>query len=732
MKSNGVRTTFKNRGTILDTIEKNNHTYSLDELYDVLKADFERVDFNYAVANFLLAKKLDFDEDGKLFIIHNEKDFSKDYEYVICKIKITKKNFGIARSINETNNNIYIEREDIKNSINNDIILVKATDQDLEKNQNFSFQKKGNIEFIIERKTKVISAVFKGYLKNKQAYFVPFVSKFPHKIRINNNHVQEKLIINKLYLLKIIDNDYEHINCEIVKEITSPHKKDIELLAIAYDKQVTVEFEQETLKEAEKLDFKFSEAEDAKRVDLQDLAFVTIDPKTSKDMDDAIYVSKTDDGYKLYVAIADVSYYVDLNSSIWKDALKKGSSIYMIDLVLPMLPFKLSNEICSLNPNAKRYALVCEMDLDKNGNYLNQKVYAAIVKSKNKFAYEDVNNYFEKKTKLEHLDDSVYQMLDNAYELYEILSQKRRDSGYIDFNIKKVEIIMDELGTPIDIVLKSSKVAEKLIENFMIAANESVTEIFINKKDNNKPFIFRTHDVPKTNKFEIFVKESQKLHFKVDFGLHNLTPIRLSHWLNQFKNEPNVNLLNDLLLKTMAKAKYQTKNIGHFGLGLKYYTHFTSPIRRIADTLVHMLLRAFVFEDQSFYSEKEKKLLENNLDHYCQIANYTEVDASYCEWDANSFKFAEYLVNKIGSNFKGVVNYVTKFGFYVQLDNTIEGFVPLKLCHMDYFDYNKNDFTLVGKRSGLVITLGTKVRVRLEKSVPNTSTIEFSLLKVLD
>lgn len=401
----------------------------------------------------------------------------------------------------------------------------------------------------------------------------------------------------------------------------------------------------------------------------------------------------------------------------------------MLDLVLPMLPSKLSEDLCSLLPNQKRYAMVCEIDFDNKGNYVDQKVYLGIIQSHQKFAYEEINAFFSEQKPLK-TTAAIEQMLKDADALAQLLCAKMEANGYLSFSSKKVEIQTDDNGQPTDIIIHQTQKAEAMIEAFMVAANETICHLFTNAQMQT-PFVFRIHDAPEAAKIRFFCLEAQKLGFDTSsLNTNKLTNQSLSAWFKQQKDHSNFALLEQIMLKTMAKAKYDIHNMGHFGLGLSHYTHFTSPIRRLADVLVHMLLRAFVLNDP-FYDDKKQRYLVDNLERFCGIANYTEIDASYCEWDANGFKFAQYLSQRIGQVYAGVVNHISEFGFYVVLPNTIDGFVPLKLCPFDYFLYQASDNTLVGKNTKRVISLGTQVEVRVEKAEPLNNLIEFALVKIL-
>jgi ribonuclease R len=367
------------------------------------------------------------------------------------------------------------------------------------------------------------------------------------------------------------------------------HKGDVgtDILSIVYDNGVEPDFSDAVLNEAKKITIDINEHERKIRVDLSNKPIVTIDPATSKDFDDAFYCEKLEDGkYLLSVQIADVTHYVKYQSELDKNAIERGCSIYLVDRVIPMVPHNLSDDICSLNPQVERLALSCDMIIDQNGSFSNIKVFPCIIKSHRRFSYDEVNKYISKETDFSKEEPEVKKSIDIGLELSDILSRMKNQRGYINFNVPKAVIKVNENGEPIEITKEIHGRAQKMIEDFAVAANEAVT-IYANEK--NYPFIYRVHDKPDEQKIKIFAIEAKKMNFKINTSLDNVESDTISKWLADNKDNPNIELINMFLLRSMAKAKYDTKNVGHFGLASKTYTHFTSPIRRYPDDIVHRI-----------------------------------------------------------------------------------------------------------------------------------------------
>ena len=530
------------------------------------------------------------------------------------------------------------------------------------------------------------------------------------------------------FLFKVNKFTDKEALCSVARVIGHISDVGTDILSIVYDFGSEPEFPQEVIELANSLSVKIDDKQRKIRKDLTDLDIVTIDPKESKDFDDAIYTKQINPKeFKLVVSIADVSHYCQKDNALDVEALKRGCSIYLVDRVIPMLPHILSDDICSLNPNLERLALTCEMIINDKGEFKDIKVYPSIIKSHRRFSYDEVNDFFSGKSKLEKDTDSIKLMLTDSYKLHQILTKMKHDRGYIDLDVPEPKIIVNEKCEPIEIKLRESGEAQRMIEDFMVAANEAVT-IFAEKQD--WPFVYRTHDKPKEQRFEAFKVEAKKLNFKLPSGEVELTPKEFSRWMENNKDNPNMDLVSILMLRTMAKAKYTVDNIGHFGLASKNYTHFTSPIRRYPDLLVHRIYWMWLFDKQS-YTDQQREAVANQLKEYCEQSNKGEIRAVDTERAVNALKFAQYMKKHVGEEFDGKVSGVTKFGVFIELPNTIEGMIRLNNLKDDFYSYDEKNYQLIGKQTHKIFTLGTKARVKCIGANVSERAIDFELVKRL-
>ena len=390
-----------------------------------------------------------------------------------------------------------------------------------------------------------------------------------------------------------------------------------------------------------------------------------------------------------------------------------------------MLPHNLSDDICSLNPNVERLTLTCDMNVNQSGQISNIRVYPSIIKSHRRFAYDEVNAYFNKTDNLEHDSNEIREMLNHSLELHRILDKAKLKRGYINFDIPEPMIVVDDKGVPVEIKKRSSGTAQRMIEDFMVVANEAVTKYASQKK---WPFVYRLHDKPKEERLKVFALEAKKLGFKINTDITNIEPHHISQWIENNKDNPNLDLINMILLRSMAKAEYDIKNIGHFGLALEDYTHFTSPIRRYPDLMVHRIFWMFDFLHQTT-NESNRKQMASELQERASLSSKNELRAIKCERSVNAMKFAECMSKHLGDEFDGFVSNVSPFGVFVQLENTVEGLLKLANMKNDYYAYNEKTGELIGRKSGLRFSLGTKVRVKVINANKETSKIEFELIK---
>lgn len=583
----------------------------------------------------------------------------------------------------------------------------------------------------------LIDAKVLKVLKHKKDYFVGcyVIDEKGYHVQCDDEKmylpitltVTDGLVNGTKFLFKV--ENYQETSIIVVPVKIIGHISDVgtDILSVVYNNGVEPEFNDEVLDFAKNISLNIESYQRKIRKDLTNLPIVTIDPATSKDFDDAIYVEQEGNNYRLFVSIADVSHYVSWNSVLDQEALKRGCSIYLVDRVIPMLPHNLSDDICSLNPNVERLSITCEMLIDQQGSFVDIKVYPSIMKSARRFSYDEVNKFFENNEYLKNDKNEVKQMLLVSRKLHEILTKMKNTRGYIEFEIPEPKIIVNEKCEPIKIELRESGIAQKMIEDFMVAANEAVSVYAINKK---WPFVFRVHDHPEESNLKAFAIEAKKLNFNISKDITDIQPDTIAKWLQNNKQNSNFDLINILLLRTMSKAKYDTVNIGHFGLASKHYTHFTSPIRRYPDLLVHRIYWMYEFE-RSKYTDTQRLALENALKDDCQTSNKNELTSIKTEREVNDMKFAEFMQKHIGEEFEATVTTVTAFGIFIQLENTIEGLIRIANMKNDFYVFNENDYTIIGRTNKQRFTLGTKLIAKVISANKQTKKIEFELVKFL-
>ena len=476
------------------------------------------------------------------------------------------------------------------------------------------------------------------------------------------------------------------------------------------------------LEEVKSIPNEVSEEEKANRRDLRDVTIFTIDGDDTKDIDDAISIKKLANGnYELGVHIADVSYYVKPGTKLYEEAYERGTSVYLVDRVVPMLPHKLSNGICSLNPNVDRLAQSCIMEIDSKGNVVSHEIFESVIRSRIQMTYKKVNNWLENHVVEEgyepYTDDLTMMM-----ELSKIIRDNRSARGAIDFDTKEAKILADENGKPTDVILRNRGVGEKMIEDFMIAANETVaSHVFWM----GLPFVYRVHGTPKEEKINDFLDFVSSLGYKITGKVNIKYPSSIENILRQLRDKKEYEVLSTLMLRAMQKAVYQPENIGHFGLASKIYTHFTSPIRRFPDTTVHRLLRTYIYENDQ--SQKTIDYYKEYLPLLTEHCSLKERDAITCEREVEDMKMAEYMMDHIGEEYKGMISGVTSFGMFIQLPNMIEGLVHINDIPGDYYNYNEKTMSLIGQKTKKKYQIGNEVTVIVKSASKEDSYIDFEI-----
>jgi len=628
--------------------------------------------------NKLIEENTLFDIDGIIYITEN---------YHIATVK---------------NNHGYINIDGIEVSNANELGLHDG-DEILYEDEKYDYK---CIKVLKHKNIYVLGTMLR---RRRDLYFFSDEYKFQDYKIVNLRDFKDQIKEN--YRVRTYISDYHSRELKIDTVLGKEGLEDVLIKTILLMNDAPNEFSNKCINEANNIDH---EIKLGNRHDLRDLSFITIDGVDAKDFDDAIYVERKDNGYKLYVSIADVSNYVKIGSGIDKDAKYRGTSIYYPGHVIPMLPEVLCNDLCSLKQGVDRYCITCEMDVDFNGDVTSYEIYPSLINSKHRMTYPDVNKILEHDKQLLEEYSDITSMIYTAYELSRIVDKNRKEKGGIEFESNE-PIIIEENGRVIDIKLRESGKAEVLIEDFMILANETVASHMFYL---NYPLIYRNHDFPKQEKITNFINVVEEFGYSFKGNKLELKSYVLQKCLRSFEGKPEYSLVSDLLLRSMAKALYESTSHGHYGLGLEHYCHFTSPIRRYPDLMVHRMLRKYLFEndindidlDNSYNSEITK------------IANESEKRATMIERNVLDLKRCEYMKDRIGDVFDGIICSVLSFGFYVELENTVEGLVHVGSLP-GYFEYDGMSLT-----SGeTTYKVGQKIRVKLKNVDLNKRNIDFEI-----
>lgn len=631
-------------------------------------------------------------------------------------LRMNKKGFGFVEVSGEEED-IFIAPDNINKALNNDTVIVEIL------NKNSGEKREGRIVKTLERDLSTI--VGEIYFKKDKGYIIPDDKKLDIQLEIDRDKSQGAVDGHKV-VVKILRNITKNrYKGEVVRIIGHKNDPGVDILSIVCKYEINDTFPEEVIEELDSIPEEVREQDKKGRKDLTDVTIFTIDGDDTKDIDDAISVEKLKNGnYKLGVHIADVSYYVKEGSPLDKEAMDRGTSVYLVDRVIPMLPHKLSNGICSLNPGVERLAISCVMEIDNNGKTVDYEIFPSIIKSRLQMTYKKVNQVIEKNEIPEGYEPFVndLKLMD---ELSQIIRKAKINRGYIDFDVDEAKIIVDENCHPTDIVLRNRGRGENLIEDFMIQANECVaTHIFYM----DLPFIYRVHEYPKEEKIRDFISFVQSLGYTVKFNTKDISPKAIQNLINQLKDKKEFKVLSSLLLRNMQKAIYLPQNLGHYGLASKCYTHFTSPIRRYPDTTVHRLLRTYLFNDDM--SNQTINKWQEKLVYITENSSFKERESVECEREVEDMKMAEYMEDHIGEEYKGIISGVTNFGMFIQLDNLVEGLIHVNDMK-DYFSFDEVTQSLIGERTKEKFTLGDEVLIKVKAASKEAKTIDFELVKRL-
>ncbi|HJE15036.1 MAG TPA: ribonuclease R [Lapidilactobacillus dextrinicus] len=506
-----------------------------------------------------------------------------------------------------------------------------------------------------------------------------------------------------------------------VKTLGNKNDPGVDIMSIVYSHGVRTEFPDDAIAQSEATPDELQPTDWVNRRDLTSDVVVTIDGDDSKDFDDAVGLTRLANGnFKLGVHIADVSHYVTEDSPLDTEAYERGTSTYLTDRVIPMLPFRLSNGICSLNPGENRLTLSCIMEINQKGEVVNHEIFPSVIRSNARMTYNNVNKIIEDHDPAISKEYATFlPMFEDMAELHQILFKRRHERGAIDFEETEAKIVVDEKGWPIDIVLRDRGTSERMIESFMLAANETVAEHF-NKL--HVPFLYRVHETPDAEKVKSFFE------FVSAFGIvghgqaDNIKPIELQKALAKVVGTPEEMVVTTMLLRSMKQARYSVDQLGHFGLGAEYYTHFTSPIRRYPDLMVHRLIHSYASEGMG---DKVKAKWAEQLPEVAIQTSTQERRSIDTERDVDDLKKAQYMTDKVGQEFKGVIASVTKFGMFVSLENTVEGLIHISNMRDDYYEYDEKQMTLTGSKTHNTYKIGQEIQIKVLRADPDQGQIDF-------
>ncbi|MPQ44320.1 ribonuclease R [Clostridium tarantellae] len=629
---------------------------------------------------------------------------------VAGKIQVHQKGFAFVIPDEEGMKDVFIPKTQLNGAMSGDRVLAKIVSE-----SGNGKKCEGEIVKIVERVNKNIIGIYED---NKSFGFV-----LPEDQRIQNDIFISKKDRNgakqgEVVMVEITKwPDKNRKNPEgIVTEVLGKRGDvGLDILTIIKKFGLPEEFPEEVLKWAEDIEEQIKPEEIKGRLDLRDVKMVTIDGEDAKDLDDAVSIEKLPNGnYKLGVHIADVTHYVTEKDPLDKEAFERATSVYLIDRVIPMLPRKLSNGICSLNPKVDRLTLSCIMTIDDKGKVIEHEIHESVIRTNERMTYTDVTKILRDNDK--DLIDKYSDLVEDfktMEELCKILNKKRLDRGAIDFDFEECKIILNEKGKPIEIKPYERAIANRMIEEFMLVANETVAE---HMKWTERPFVYRIHEEPDSDKLQKFKEFVYNLGYKIKWN-EEINPKNLQAALKEVKGKNEEAIVSTLLLRCMMQARYSPECAGHFGLAAEYYCHFTSPIRRYPDLQIHRIIKEHL---HGAINDKRNKKLRNIVDSASKQSSEMERVAQEAEREVDDLKKAEYMKDRIGEEFQGMICSITGFGAFVELPNTIEGLVHITSFRDDYYIYDEDRLTLVGERNKKLYKLGDKVKVVCSKvDIPN-------------
>lgn len=630
-------------------------------------------------------------------------------------IHLSQRGYGILIPDDQGQPEVFVYGKNLNGAMHNDRVMVRIC-------QSGSGEQRpeGEVVRAIARVNKSLVGTYeKGrsviqVIPDDPRHIYPIYVKSPRKFRVSNG---DRVVVN----ITSWPDKNKAPEGQIIEVLGKKGEPGLDLQVVIRKHGLRVDFPNAVVNEAREVAQPVSEAETAKRRDLRGVRMVTIDGEDAKDLDDAVSIERIPKGYRLGVHIADVSHYVREESKLDKEACTRGTSVYLVDKVLPMLPPELSNNICSLNSGVDRLAMTCMMDIDRHGEVMQYDIFKSVIRVKERMTYTAVNrilreNDAELKKRYADLVEDFFLMK----ELSDLIRARRRKQGVLDFDFPEAKIITDDKGVPVEIKVREQGPGEMLIEDFMIKANETVAAHLHNLK---APLLFRVHEKPDE---EALLKLNRVLGvFGHKVMSHRLEPLTFQRILDEIKDRPEEQMVSLMVLRSMKHARYVPQPLGHFGLASEFYCHFTSPIRRYPDLIVHRVLSHVL--DGSL-NQRKRTTLENKMGFYGEHSTFQEIRAEEAERDLMDIKKAQFMEPFVGNEFQGRISSVNPFGIFVALDNTIEGLVHISSISDDYYEFNDRSYTLVGNHTGRKFAIGDKVKVQLVRVDVNEAKIDFELV----
>ena len=723
------------------------------EMAFVLGVEKERYsEFREILEKLVSDYKVQCTKKGKYMLIDNNL-------YKTGEIRLNAKGFGFVK-LENSDEEIFVSEKNINNALNGDLVIVQLFEEYIDsklnvQNKNSNEHAEGKVVKVLKHEKNKIVGTFKN--SKNFGFVIPDDRNFGTDIFISkNNFLGAKN--NQKVVVKIVKFAEKGKKAEgkIIEVLGNIDEAGVDMLSLVKEYDLPYEFPEPVINEAKSLKLVITEEDLKYRLDLRNEEIFTIDGEDAKDLDDGVCVKKLENGnYELGVHIADVSHYVKSNSNLDKEAIIRGTSVYMMDRVIPMLPTELSNGICSLNAGEERFAISVIMEINNKGQVISSDVRKSVIKVTKRMTYNNVfkilsyiniqeensqvkNNTRKNENQIDYLNLSEIskediQKLNEEYgqyftnfmlmeELAIILKNKRKKDGSLDLDVPESKITLNENGVAINVEKYEITFANEIIEQFMLIANETIAEKFYWLE---APFIYRVHPVPDMDKVNELNKFLWNLGYKIKANKESIHPKAFAEVLEQVKGKPEERVVSNLILRTLKIAQYESENHGHFGIASKYYCHFTSPIRRYPDLFIHRVISKYLEKNYNL-PEKEIEILKEQSEKYSKTSSEREKVAQKVERDADDIKKAEFMQGKIGEEYEGIISNITSFGVFVELENTVEGLVRFENLGDEYFEYDEEHKRLVGEVTKTVFNIGEKMKIKVIEASKETRRISFA------